>query len=61
MFLEIKLPGVETPCIPEGGELPGREDRLQEFASREGKQLGDVGRDRDTGLTNAEELVYKPS
>ena len=43
MLFEIKLPGVETPCVPEGGELPGWEDCFEELASREGKQLSDVG------------------
>ena len=61
MLLEIELSRVETPCVTEGGEPPGREDRFQEFASREGKQLSDIGRDRDPGLTNAEELVDKTS
>ena len=42
VLLEIELPGVETPCVPEGGELPRREKRLQELASREGKQLSDA-------------------
>ena len=60
MLFEVEPPGVETPCVTEGGELPGREDRLQEFASREGEQLSDVGRDRDTWLANVEELVDKP-
>ena len=61
VLLEIELPGVETPSVTEGGELRGREDRLQEFSSREGKQLSDIRCDRDAGLTNAEELVDKPS
>ena len=37
VFLEIELAGVETPYVTEGGELPGREDRFQEFA-------GEIGR-----------------
>ena len=61
MLLEVKLPRVETPCVSEGSEPPGREDRFQEFACREGKELSDTGRDRNTGLTNAEELVDKSS
>jgi len=61
MLLEIELAGVKTPCITEGGELPGGEDRFQEFASREGKQLSDISCDRDTRLTNTEELVDEPS
>ena len=61
MLLEIKFPGVETPCVPEGGELPGWENCFQELASREGKQLGNVGRDRNTWLANAEELIDEPS
>ena len=43
MFLEIEPPRVETPCVAEGGELPGREDHFQEFTSREGKELSDIG------------------
>jgi len=61
VLLEIELSGVKTPSITEGGELRGGEDRLKEFSSGEGKQLGDIRCDRDTGLTNAEELVDKPS
>ena len=61
MLLRIELPGVETPRVTESGELPGREDRFQEFAGREGKQLGDVCYDCDAGLANAEELVDKRS
>ena len=61
MLLEIELSRVKTPCVTESGELSGRKDRFQEFAGREGEQLGDISRDRDTGLTNAEELVDKPS
>jgi len=37
MLLEVELPGVETPRVPEGGELLGWEDCLQELAGREGK------------------------
>ena len=61
VLLEIELSGVETPCVTEVSELPGWEDRFQEFASRECKQLSDVGCDRNTGFTDAEELVDKPS
>jgi len=61
VLLEIELPGVETPSASECGELRGWENCLQEFSSREGKQLGDVCCDRNAGLTNAEELVDKPS
>ena len=43
VLLEIELAGVETPCVTEGGELSGREDHIQEFTGREGKQLSDVG------------------
>ena len=43
VLFKIELPGVETPCVAEGGELPGREDRFQEFSSREGEQLSDIG------------------
>ena len=59
MLLEIELSRVKTPCVTESGELSGRKDRFQEFAGREGEQLGDISRDRDTGLTNAEELDRK--
>ena len=59
MLLEIEPPGVETPCVTEGRELPGREDRFQEFTGGKGKQLRDVGRDSDTRSTNTEELVGK--
>ena len=52
---------VETPFVAEGGELPGREDRFQEFTSREGEQLSDIGRNIDTRLTNIEELVDEHS
>ena len=61
VLLQIEPPRVETPRVAEGGELPGREDRLQEFTSKEGKQLSDIGRNRDTRLTNFEELVDKRS
>ena len=61
VLLEIELPGVETPRVTEGGELPGREDRFQEFSSRECEQLSDICRDRNTGLTNTEELIDKTS
>lgn len=61
MLLEIELPGIKTPRITKDGELPGREDRFQEFASRESKKLSDIGCDGDAGLTDAEELVDKPS
>ena len=61
VLLEIESPRVETPCVAEGGELPGREDCFQEFTSREGKQLSDIGRKPDTRLTNIEELVDKRS
>ena len=61
MLLDIEPPRVETPRVAEGGELPGREDHFQEFPSREGKQLSDIDRNRDTGLTDTEELVDKRS
>jgi len=61
VLLEIEPPGVETPCVTEGGKLPGWKDCFQEFASWEGEQLSDVGWDRNTWLANAEELVDKPS
>ena len=61
MFLEIELPGIETPSVTERGELPGREDRFQEFASREGEQLSDICCDSNAGLTNAKELVDETS
>ena len=61
MLLEIELPGIKTPHVTKGGELPRREDRFQEFTCREGEQLNDIGCDRNAGLTNAEELVDKPS
>ena len=61
VLLEIELPGVKTPRITKGGELPSREDRFQEFSSREGEQLGNIACDRDGGLTDTEELVDKPS
>ena len=43
VLLEIESPGVETPSITESGELFGREDRFQKFASRESEQLSDIG------------------
>ena len=43
VLLGIESPRVEIPCVAEGGELPGREDRFQEFSSREGEQLSDIG------------------
>ena len=61
VLLEIELAGVKAPRVPEGGEPPGRQDRFQEFAGREGKQLSDICPDRDTWLANAEELVDKRS
>ena len=61
VLLDIKLPRVETPRVVEGGELPGREGRFQEFTSKEGKQLSDICRNSDTRLTNKEELVDKRS
>ena len=61
VLLEIEFSGVKTPHVTKGSELPGREDRFQEFAGRESKKLSDVGRDRDAGLTDAEELVDKTS
>ena len=61
VLLEIELPGVQTPRVTEGGELPSREDQFQEFTSREGQELSDTRCDRDAGLTDAEELVDKPS
>jgi len=61
VLLEIELPGVKTPRVTKRGEFPGREDRFQEFSNGEGKQLSDIGCDRDAGLTDAEELVDKPS
>lgn len=61
MLFEIEPSRVETPCITEGGELLMWEDRFEELASGEGKQLSDIGRDSDTGLTNTEELIDKPS
>ena len=61
VLLEIEFSGVKTPHMTKGGELPCREDRFQEFSSRESKKLSDIGRNRDAGLTDAEELVDKPS
>ena len=61
VLLEIESPRVETPRVAKGGELSGREDRFQEFTSRKGKQLSDVGRNQDIRPTNTEELVSKPS
>ena len=43
VLLEIEPPGVETPCVTKGRELPGREGRFQELTSGKGKQLRDVG------------------
>ena len=43
VLLEVEPPRVETPCVTEGSELPGREDRLQELTSGKCKQLRDVG------------------
>jgi len=39
VFFEIELPGVKTPRVTKGSELPGREDRFQEFTGRKGEQL----------------------
>ena len=61
VLLGIESPRVETPCVVEGGELPGREDRFQKLTSREGKQLSDVGRNCDTRRANIEELVDERS
>ena len=61
VLLEIKLAGIETPRVTKGGEPPGWEERFEEFAGREGEELSDIGRDRDSGPTNAEELVDKAS
>ena len=61
MLLGVEFPWVETPCVTERSELPRREDGFQQFSSGESEQLSDISRDRDTGLTNAEELVDKPS
>ena len=61
MLLEVEPPGVETPHVAEGGELPGREGCLQEFTCGEGKQLSDVGRNFDARPMNTEELVDKRS
>ena len=61
VLLEIELPWVETPRAAEGGERSGREDCFQEFTSKESKYLSHISRNRDTRLTNMEELVDKPS
>ena len=61
VLLGVEPAGIESPCVPEGGELSGREDRFQKFAGGEGQQLSDIGCDRDTGLTNTEELVNESS
>jgi len=42
VFLEIEPSGVEAPGVTKGCEPPGGKDRFQEFASREGEQLGDI-------------------
>jgi len=61
VLLEIEFPGVKTPRITKGGDLPSREDGFEEFTSREGKQLSDISCDRDAGLTDAKKLVDKRS
>jgi len=43
VFLDIKLAGVKTPCVTEGGELSCGEGRLQQFPSRKSKQLCNIG------------------
>lgn len=61
VLLDIEFAGVEAPCIPQDGELPGQKDCFQEGVSREGEQLSDTSCDRNARLMNAEELVDKPS
>ena len=61
VLLRVELPGVKTPCVAKGGELPRRENCFQEFTSRKGEQLNDIGRDNNAGLASGEELVDKPS
>lgn len=57
MLLLVESPRIQAPSVAEGGELLRRQDSFHKLARREGKNLNDVGIDRDTGLTNAEELV----
>ena len=61
MFLEIEPPRVETPGVAEGGKLPGREDRFQEFTSREGEHLSDSDRKLEIMEIKSEVLVEKRS
>ena len=61
MLFGAKPARVETPRVPECGEPPGWENRFQQLSSREGKELRNMGCDRDARLTNAEELVNKCS
>ena len=37
VLLGVELAGVKTPRVTKSGELPGREDRFQEFSSRKGE------------------------
>lgn len=61
VLLLVESPRVEAPGVAKGGELPCGQDSFHKLTRREGENLNDVGIDRNTGLTDTEELVDERS